>query len=218
MPTKKTKPTIPGFFPLEPLPAKVEKKVTRCWWDLAGIARSYPNRARFVIDYAVRHLPEKEAPKVIEDVRRCLEYFKQRKAGRGPGRPRAAESHAVINRHFQVAILRHGSKAPWSTIALYFEMCPTNSNIRTLTRQRDSYAGLVYTTLLNCGVDPKGKNLDQVLSRKNDSWQDTQDKLSTKCGISLQKAPVGWAKFAKELFLLAHSKRQGKLYSTPSQN
>ena len=208
MPANKTKPTGIEFY--DSLPARESKMVVRCFWDLAHIACIYPNQARFVIDYAVRHLPEEEAPKVLKDVRRWLEELKRQKAKRRRGRPKAENAPTVRTRHFQVAILSHRVQVPWPRIALYFGVTPTKSNIWTLTRQRDSYAQLVYKTLLDCGVDPEGKNLNLVLSSKSDSWHDTRDKLEVVCGIPVRKAPAAWAKFAKDISLLAASKRKDK--------
>ena len=216
MPANKTKPTAIEFY--DSLPARESKMVVRCFWDLAHIARIYPNQARFVIDYAVRHLPEEEAPKVLKDVRRWLEELKRRKAERGRGRPKAENALTVRTRHFQVAILSHGGKLPWPRIASYLGMPKGKPSIRTLTRQRDNYAKLVYKTLLDCGVDPVGKHLNQVLSSKNDSWLDTRDKLEVGCGIPVRKAPAAWAKFAKELFLLAASKSRRRLPPPPRTN
>ena len=203
------KPNPASIEYIDSLPARESKLVVRLFWDLSHLAYIHPNRARFVIDYAVRHLPEEVVLQVRGDVWHCLkELEQQKKAARGRGRPKAEKSRAVMNRCFRVAILRHGSKPrlTWHKIARYFDMAPSKQSTRTLTRQRDTYAKVIYKTLLDCGADPKGKNLDQILSRKGDSWPDIGDRL-WRCSLPVQKAPASCAKLAREFFLLAARKK-----------
>ncbi|MGC1452566.1 MAG: hypothetical protein WA830_21260 [Candidatus Sulfotelmatobacter sp.] len=109
------------------------------------------------------------------------------------GRPREEHNPKWIAKACSVALAKHVEGLSWGKIAKREGMVPGKSSQRTLSRQRDDFAELVFLGL--DGFSVTEKNLDQSLDAPK-----IRTYLQSKFGIPFESKKAEAVKVVRELF------------------